>query len=220
MSKQASSRLTKREHARAERQRQKLTWNLVLLGGAAAVVLVVVWYIAATSRPGALPGEIAVPDEGQAHVRAFNTDGTPTGARITYTTYPPASGTHYGDLVAPWGVYTAAQPLEPDLAAGTYDLEGIYLHSLEHGGVVILYQCAAAECATLEQKFTALYDKAAPPPGCPDAKIAVLPYDKTLPTPVVALAWAHQLNLSAFDEAALLRWYQRFVNRGPEQVQC
>ncbi len=211
---------SKREHVRAVRQRRNLTWNVIVLGTLGVVVLLIAWYVLATSRPGALPGETVVPNEGQAHVRLRNADGSPSGARLTFEHYPPASGTHYGDIVAPWGVYTNAQPIDPALPAGAeYDVEGIYVHNLEHGGVVFLYACAEA-CPELEQQFRDLYDKAGPPSGCPDPKIVATSYARDLPAPIVALAWDHQLNVAAFDEALLLRWYQRFMNQGPEQVQC
>ena len=211
---------SKREHVRAARQRRNLTWNVIVLGTIGLVVLLIAWYVLATSRPSTLPGEVLVPNEGQAHVRLRNADGSPSGARVTYEHYPPASGTHYGDIAAPWGVYTTASPIPAPVPAGTaYDVEGIFLHNLEHGGVVFLYRCADA-CPELEQQFRDLYAKAGPPAGCSDPKIVAAPYARDLPTPIVALAWDHQLNAAQFDEALLLRWYQRFMNRGPEKIQC
>jgi hypothetical protein len=218
VSKKPDSNLSRREQMRAERRRSKLAWNVILLGTVGVVVLLIAWYVLATARPGALPGEVTVPDEGRAHVRALNQDGSPSGTRVTFQTYPPTSGTHYGDLVAPWGVYTPAQPIQPPFPADTpYDLEGIFVHNLEHGGVVFLYACAD-NCAELEQQFRGLYAKAGPPAGCADPKILVTPYTRDLPAPIVALAWDHRLNVAAFDEGLLLRWYQRFVDRGPEKA--
>jgi hypothetical protein len=217
VSKRTDSNFSKRQQVHAERQRQQWLWNLILLGTGGVVVLLIAWYFVATARPGTLPGEVTVPDEGRAHVPAHNPDGSPSGQRVQYQTYPPASGTHYGDMVAPWGVYTSAEPLQPNLPADSYDLEGIFVHNLEHGGVVFLYTCAES-CPELEQQFRALYDKAGPPAGCPSKMILALPYNRPLPTPIVALAWDHRMDVAQFDENLLLRWYQRFMNRGPEKL--
>ena len=189
----------KREHLRAVRKRQSLLWNIILLGGAGLSVLAIAAYVIATGRPGPLPGEQVIPDEGAAHIR------TTDNVTPQYAHYPPSSGTHYGDAVAPWGVYTKDNPVP----------EGVFVHNLEHGGVVFLYRCPDA-CPELEQQLGELYKKAPPDSTFNEVKIVITPYAKDLPTTIVALAWDHQLNLDQFDETLLLRWYKRFVNRGPE----
>ena len=48
-------------------------------------------------------------------------------------------------------------------------------------------------------------------------RLLVSPYTShPLDTPIVALAWGHQLNLNQYDENLLKRWYQRFVDQGPD----
>jgi hypothetical protein len=195
--KEAGARLSKREQLRAERRRRTLMWNAILLGGTAVMILAVVAYFVANRRPGPLPGETRIPDEGVGHVAV----GTP----LTFLHYPPSSGTHYPET-AQWGVYTEPIP------------EGFFVHNLEHGGVVFLYDCPEA-CPELVQQFQTLYDQAPPAPTFSTKKILVTPYERELPTPIVALAWNHQLNMEAFDEALMLQWYRRFVNLGPEGSQ-
>jgi hypothetical protein len=197
LNKKSGAKLSKREQLRAERRRRTMTWNALILGGGALVLLLVGYYFFANARPGPLPGEQVIPDEGTAHV------DSDAGVRLDYNHYPPSSGTHYGDQIAPWGVYTL--PIE----------EGVFVHNLEHGGVVFLYNCPEA-CPELEQQFQDFYDKAPVVPTHGTKKILVAPYDRDMPTQIVALAWGHQLNLETFDEATLLQWYRRFWNLGPE----
>jgi hypothetical protein len=140
--------------------------------------------------------ELEIPIEGFQHA--------PDGAEITYEHYPPSSGTHYR-FAAAWGVYD--EPVS----------EGMFVHNLEHGGIVILYNCPA-DCSELEQQLRDFYANAPPEDQFNQVKILITPYERELPTPIVALAWGHQLNLNRFDEARLLEWYLRFVNQGPELV--
>jgi hypothetical protein len=71
-------------------------------------------------KPLPAPGpEVALPDEGNAHV---------TDAVIPYKHIPPASGPHY------------EQPAAYQFNTGEVP-EGNWIHSLEHGAIVLLYQC-------------------------------------------------------------------------------
>ena len=180
---------------RAENRRQALIWNVIVLGTLGVFLLIVAWYISVNLRPGPLPGEMVIPDEGQGHL----VEGVPLPA---FQHDPPASGTHY-DRAADWGLSTT--PVPPS----------IYLHNLGIGGVVFLYHCATP-CPDLEQKLAAFYQKAPPDSLTGLRKILITAYDKDLPASLVALAWDHQLNLAQYDEALMLRWYKRFVNQGPE----
>jgi hypothetical protein len=214
--------LSKREQLRSQRRRRSLVWNGILLGGGGAVLVLVAWYFFAIARPGQFPGEQSIPNEGSGHISSRNADGTPTGARPSYLHYPPTSGQHYGDLVAPWGVYTSTSAIPLPSAELNFDVlavEGVFVHNLEHGGVVFLYNCPSG-CPELEQQFVELYANAPADITFNEKKILVLPYDasKMGGSPIIALAWDHQWNIAAFDEAALIRWYQRFVNKGPELV--
>src|SRR5262245_4907547 len=65
------------------------------------------------------PGK-KMPDRGQQHVQQ--------GTAIPYEDSPPTSGPHW-PVVAKWGVYPEEVPAE------------VFVHNLEHGGVVILYHC-------------------------------------------------------------------------------
>ena len=71
--------------------------------------------VATTNTSADLPGT-PMPSEGNKHVSA--------GEVITYTNYPPSSGTHY-DATAQYGFSAVEIP------------EGQIVHSMEHGAVVL-----------------------------------------------------------------------------------
>ncbi|MBI2018118.1 DUF3105 domain-containing protein [Candidatus Daviesbacteria bacterium] len=76
-----------------------------------------VWLFIASSKP--LPG-IKVADLGRKHV--------PASEKVDYNSNPPTSGSHYADWVRS-GIYEA--PKE----------DGNLIHSLEHGYVIMSYNC-------------------------------------------------------------------------------
>lgn len=186
--------VAKRQERRAEHRRTALMWNAVILGTLALTVVLVVAVFIRNLRPGPLPGEQVIPDEG----RGVVAEGVP----LTFLHDPPSSGTHY-DRGAPWGL--AETPVPP----------GNYLNNLARGGIVILYECGT-DCAALQEKFRDFLQNAdLVETQFNQRKVLVTTYEGNLPAPLVALAWGHQLNLQSFDEATLLTWYRRFVNRGP-----
>jgi hypothetical protein len=191
----SAPRQSKREQVRKQKQRRSMLWNILILGTLGAFLLGAAAFFVSTQRPGTLPGEQAIPIQGQAEV--------PAGTEIEYSNHPPSSGNHYAQA-APWG-------LSPEPVA-----EGTFVSNLARGGVVFLYECPNDDCAALEQQFEDLLGQAPPDDQFNRVKILAAPYDGDLPAPIVALAWGHQLNLESFDRATLLRWYDRFVNRGPK----
>jgi hypothetical protein len=71
--------------------------------------------------------EVDVANEGSQHV---------TVADIPYQANPPASGPHY-DLAASYGFNTKEVP------------EGNWVHSLEHGAIVLLYHCESGRVTAI-----------------------------------------------------------------------
>jgi hypothetical protein len=139
-----------------------------------------------------------------------------------YLTDPPTSGPHYnlrGQAPLTWGFY--AQPYPPE----------DWLHNLEHGGVVILYQCPQPD---RKEGGARLIDK---PLSCPDTqspvqdfmssapkdalfkevKIVATPY--TVPGHRFALvAWGWRLFMDNWESAKAENFYEAHVNNGPERV--
>src|SRR3990170_7051999 len=91
-------------------------WKLAL-----GIVLILggVWFVKYITTPA--PGQ-SVPDLGRDHVSVEQF------ARTTYNSNPPTSGPHFETWVKP-GIYTEPQH------------DGELIHSLEHGYVIISYNC-------------------------------------------------------------------------------
>ena len=146
-----------------------------------------------TPTPTPAPTEYAVPDEGRFHIDL--------GTAGDYAHFPPSSGPHYGQI-PDWGFYEDEVPPE------------YYLHNLEHGGIVILFNCPTA-CPETEEVFFTLLNTAPPEDVFNEVKIIVSPNTK-IDSPVIALAWGWELDLAQADLDLLLDFYNRHVNQGPE----
>jgi hypothetical protein len=136
-------------------------------------------------------------DEGAAHIACT----TPA----TYLTTPPSSGNHF--------------PRWPN--AGTYDATipwGNLVHFMEHGGVVIAYNCGAAGCAdelARAQTFVAgIADT-----SCTPARVILEP-DPTLDVGVrwAASAWTWTLRAECFDDTAFAQFVAEHLGHGLEAV--
>jgi hypothetical protein len=160
---------------------------------------------------GCSPAVEKVPDEGNMHV-AF---GTP----VQYQHNPPASGPHW-PIPQAWGVYTGVVPRE------------WWVHNLEHGGIVLLYNCPRPDDGGASN------DGGQPPDACPneiaamgqlyaqqppvdyydtisETKMLVTP-DPLLPTRFAAVAWDWDWTSDTFDLAAVKCFIDARYNRGPE----
>jgi hypothetical protein len=131
--------------------------------------------------------------EGQNHVEE--------GSVITYQNQPPASGPHY-PVTAPYGVSEQAIP------------PGYWVHNLEHGGIVVLYNCAEG----CPEVVTQLRDAFVSLPRSRQfnrVKLVATPYN-SMPSRIAYLAWGKVEELDLFDYDRLLRFYNAYVDKGPE----
>ncbi len=187
--------LARQDEAFRNADRRAMRRSLIIWGAVGAVVLVVAaglgWAVWEATRP--LPGE-SVADEGRAHVEV----GTP----IQYETYPPASGPHY-PAAAPWEFFDEAIP------------PGFWVHNLEHGGIVLLYNCQA-NCDSLKEQLRGLYGKF-PTSKYGYPKLVVVP-DKQIAGELTALAWDRRLVQITYDEDTLYRFYVALLDQGPEDA--
>ena len=135
-----------------------------------------------------------MPEEGYQHV--------PEGTPGTYGHQPPTSGQHWPRW-ARWEFYTQEVPPE------------LWVHNLEHGGIVILYRCDAP-CPDLIQQLRELYDTF-PKSKHGHVKLLTTPYQK-LKSRLAILAWTWLDQLDQFDRQRLLRFYQAHLDEGPEDV--
>jgi hypothetical protein len=114
---------------------------------------------------------------------------------IDYESYPPTGGPH-NPCWWDWGVWDEAVPEER------------WVHNLEHGGVVFLYNC---------------------PEGC-DAEIAalveavdgfqqfIISPNSRMTSRFAAAAWDFKTETECLDISFMLDFYKRHVGNGPEDV--
>jgi hypothetical protein len=114
---------------------------------------------------------------------------------LSYPDPPPTCGDHNG-CWASWGVHT-------DTVA-----EENWVHNLEHGGVVILYDCPSGCSAEVDQLSAWVGSL---PPG----RAILTPYANAN-QPFTAVAWGHRLELGCFDLPSLQSFYDTWVGHGPE----
>jgi len=152
--------------------------------------------------PGHIPADVLlnVPNEGRVHIAA---DLTPT-----YQFNPPASGPHF-DTPAPAGFYCEA--LAP----------GHWVHDLEHGYIVILFdESHAMQAGFVFGGFRSALDMvrqlAPKSPTFGNAKVLVAPY-AGLEHPICLIAWNRQLYLDQVDVGAILSFCSTYLDQGPEQ---
>lgn len=134
-----------------------------------------------------------LPDEGYDHLQV----GTP----IEYRAHPPASGPHY-PAPAPAGVY-------PDGL-----LPGYWVHSLEHGYIVLAYKPPVAK--ELLAQFQEMV-KDFPPSKFGNVKFVIAPYDQMI-HPFAVMSWDWRLWLDAFDRGTVLEFYKQHVDHGREDL--
>jgi hypothetical protein len=157
----------------------------------ALAALLVAGVLAAPAQDG--PGR-KLPDRGQEHV--------PQGTKIPYQEYPPSSGKHW-PVWAQWGIYKDAVP------------EEVFVHNLEHGGIVILYNCATP-CPDLVRQLEETY-AALPKSKFGHVKVVVSPNPRVKGR-LALLAWTRIDDLDRFDRDRIVRFVHAWQDKGPEDV--
>lgn len=119
-----------------------------------------------------------------------------------YNSAPPTSGPHYGFTFAPWGVATL--PIAPE----------VFVHNLEHGGVLLLYR-GDCDCADVISLLKSLAD---PATGYP-VKLLAAPYDD-MPTDIALVSWHYLQALTAGEatEAVVLAFIAEHIDHGFEYI--
>jgi hypothetical protein len=137
------------------------------------------------------------PSEGAAHI--------PCTMPASYLTEPPSSGSHYPS----WAAYqTYAAPIP----------WGNLVHNLEHGAIVIVYNCPQG-CIDELVRAQAWIDGLPADPSCAGLphRIILAP-DPTLSVRFAASAWLWTLRSDCFDEAAFTTFYTDHYSKAPETV--
>jgi hypothetical protein len=138
------------------------------------------------------------PNEG-----AFHVDCLPVP---TYGTKPPSSGNHY-PIWADYKTYATPVPW------------GHLVHSLEHGAIVIVYNCPGG-CAGEVAAAQAMIDALPVDPICtaPTKRRVILAPDPTLDIRWAASAWTWTIRAPCFDAAAFGAFAAAHYGMGGEDL--
>jgi hypothetical protein len=141
--------------------------------------------------------EVDAPPKSQAAVHIA--EPTP----ITYDANPPASGPHWPMWQEPWGPYPNGLPRER------------WVHNLEHGGVVLLYNCPAG-CDDVVGALTTVW-QATPPDRFNEQRLLIVP-DAQMPHKVAAIAWGWRWQSDTVDMNGLRCFINARYDRAPESI--
>lgn len=112
---------------------------------------------------------------------------------VSYADPPPSSGPH-NPCWASWGIHDTAVPAER------------WVHNLEHGGIVYLYNCPEA-CDAERKTLAKLVEQHGH---------AVLTAYAALPTRFAVVSWGHRLTSECLDEKAFEAFHLRNAEHAPE----
>ncbi|MBX3232240.1 MAG: DUF3105 domain-containing protein [Labilithrix sp.] len=130
------------------------------------------------------------------------------GTPIVYASNPPSSGEHYGA----WANF---QEYSREID------DGYLVHSMEHGAVVLFYECdddASAACADMVTQLRAVRAAVPTDPSCSEAirvRVIIAPRSSN-DVPVAAAAWGHTYRADCVDPLTLGAFIQAHYAKAPE----
>ncbi len=122
---------------------------------------------------------------------------------INYDQNPPSSGQHWPVWQTPWGPYPNGVPRER------------WVHNLEHGGIVLAYNCPAG-CDDVVGELTTIMS-ATPPDKFNEQRFLIVP-DGQMPHKVAALAWGWRWQAEAVDMNGIRCFVTARYDRAPESI--
>lgn len=184
--------------AAAGRRTQQRRQNIRL---AAILAVIAIPVVAIILVNGVLQPQIGIDASSEGGVGVHVAQDSP----LTHRNRPPSSGPHYP---GPSAYRVTADPVPP----------GNWIHNLEHGAIVVLYRCADRDaCAEVTARLQQEVVNVAAPGRFGQVKIVGTPY-LDMDAPITAVAWGKTLPLETFDAAQILAFYDRYVDRGPENA--
>jgi uncharacterized protein DUF3105 len=129
---------------------------------------------------------------------------------VDYLTLPPSSGDHY----PVWAAYMTYDKPVP---------EGYWVHDLEHGGIVLSYNCGTGGCAGDIAAAQRMMDAYGDDPLCLSEGSGVrhrfvMTPDPRLDVRFAASAWGWTLRANCFDADAFLAFAKAHYGQGPEML--
>lgn len=137
----------------------------------------------------------SVPDEGHTHVQ--------NGTALVPKHQPPSSGNHYGTPL-PAGAYATEQQA------------GNWIHSLEHGYIVLVYRCSGTECADLNSQAKTIFANL-PKEKFNKVKFVSTSYQSMTPK-IAILAWDKEQDMDVMDAKLITAFYNQYVDHGREDL--
>lgn len=174
-----------------------------LIGGVIAVIIILVGGVFLVSKPEKSSTSTPttskytwqkLPDLGRVHVDE--------GEKVKYNSNPPTSGSHY----PVWETYGIKDKPVVDEKL---------VHSLEHGYIIMSYNCAKlpknVNCDTFKKQIIDLANQKR------TWKIIVIPRPE-LDVPVALTAWTYLDKMNSFDKERASAFIDEFRDHGPEQT--
>jgi hypothetical protein len=132
----------------------------------------------------------------------------PEGTPITYSTNPPSSGPHYPI----WANFVEYDKPIPD---------GYLVHSMEHGAVLLLYDCDPTACTPppgVVEALRAVRDAVATDPLCdPSLRVRVIIAPRPAnDVPIAAAAWGAIYRADCVDAPSLSQFIADHYAKAPE----
>ncbi|AKS23799.1 DUF3105 domain-containing protein [Leptospirillum ferriphilum] len=109
--------------------------------------------------------------------------------KFQYNSNPPTSGPHMEQFI---DSYTPSSPLP------AY----IQVHLLEHGNVLIQYNCTCPHTVEALKKIASSFDTYSPSLGLEEGKAVIVAPNPSLPHRIVLTAWTRLLGMDTLDEKA------------------
>ena len=181
-------RLQREAAAKAQKRaefRERLVRGLVF----AAVVVGVIWFFLRDRAPSEINGNSVV---------EFRADSDHTNDPVVYESTPPTTGDH-SQSAAPCGVHATQIPDE------------LFVHSLEHGAVGVLYDPLQVDVETIRDIEAQV--------GEFDDRTISAPYSGT-ETPITLTSWTRLLRLDEYDEETIDEYFDAFRGSGRENLPC
>ena len=215
-----STREERRAQRKAERvaaqkraARSEATRRGLLIGGIGVLVVAAAIAIFLLSRQGggaaapalgSVPGEQHFDDQKTASGQLY--EHIPETTPITADPdghYPPVFGNHY-PIWRPPGVYDSPIP------------EGYFIHDLEHGATVVLYNCPNG-CQDAVTQLRGMLTSLPKSKDFNEVKLVVSPNTK-IQHQFALLAWDWEKDMDSFDADTVRAFYLEHLDKGPEHA--
>ncbi|MCW2286954.1 DUF3105 domain-containing protein [Leucobacter luti] len=174
------------QERRAQQRRRKIAIVSGSIGGAAVLALIVT-FIATAAEPAQRPQDIAIEGLQEfTNLPATHVGPAPVDYEAEYDMKPPAGGNHFQAWLN-CGIYSEPQPNENAV------------HSLEHGAIWVTYNPDTVTDEQLDELRSAV----------PDQYAIVSPFPG-LETPIAVSAWGAQITMDSPSDARLGQFIDRY----------